>query len=92
LSSIIGGQGGVLGVHLVITVWFPDQRWFLLVILDLRSTIAVWAILTIIYPATATTMWTNLHCGTFHVELSPCFSTNRTAASSAYPAVLSSSV
>ena len=54
--------GRVFGVYLVITVWFPYRRWFLLVILDLTGTVAVWAILTIIYPATAITTWTNLHC------------------------------
>ena len=38
----------MLGGHLVITVWFPYRRWFLLVILNLSSTIAVRAVLTII--------------------------------------------
>ena len=67
------GARRVLGVHpslgfrrtrehhllfLVITVWFPYLRWFLLVILNLPAAIAVRALLTIIYPATAGTMWT----------------------------------
>ncbi len=71
------GARRVLGVHpslgfrrtrehhllfLVITVWFPYLRWLLLVILNLPAAIAVRAVLTIIYPATAGTMWTNLHC------------------------------
>jgi hypothetical protein len=47
-------------LHLI-TVWFPYRRRFLLVILDLSTTIAVRAVLTVIYPATAITMWTNLH-------------------------------
>jgi hypothetical protein len=52
----------VLGLHLVITVWFPYMRWFLLVILNLSRTIAVRALLTrVIYPTTAITIWTNLH-------------------------------
>ena len=46
----------------VITVWFPYRRWLLLVILNLPAAIAVGAVLTIIYPATAITMWTDLHC------------------------------
>jgi hypothetical protein len=50
------------GGGLVITVWFSYGRWFLLVILDLSATIAVRAVLTIIYPATAITTWANLHC------------------------------
>jgi hypothetical protein len=58
LPSVIDGPGG----GLVITVWFPYGRWFLLVILDLSATIAVRAVLTIIYPATAITAWANLHC------------------------------
>jgi hypothetical protein len=52
----------MLGLHLVITVWFSYRRWFLLVILDPSGTIAVRAGFTITYPATAITMWTNLHC------------------------------
>jgi hypothetical protein len=51
------GRGG-----LVITVWFPYRRWFLLVILNLSATITVRAVLTIIYPATAVTTWASLHC------------------------------
>jgi hypothetical protein len=47
---------------LVITVGFSYRRWFLLVILNLSGTIAVRAVLTIIYPATAVTTLANLHC------------------------------
>jgi hypothetical protein len=43
-------------------VWLPYRRGFLLVILNLSSTIAVRTILAIIYPATAITTWTDLHC------------------------------
>jgi hypothetical protein len=50
------------GFHLVIMVWFPYRRGFLLVIFNLSSTIAVRTILAIIYPATAITTWTDLHC------------------------------
>ena len=59
-----GREGG-----LVFTIWFPYRRWLLLVILNLSTTIAVRASLTIIYPAAAITMWTNLHCQAFHVEI-----------------------
>jgi hypothetical protein len=52
----------MLGLHLVIRVWFAYRRWFLLIILNLSSAIAVRAVLAITYPATAITMWTNLHC------------------------------
>jgi hypothetical protein len=58
--SVIGGPGGCLGF--IIMIWFPYRRWFLLVILNLSSTIAVRTVLAITYPATAITMWTNLHC------------------------------
>ncbi len=44
--------GRVLGGHLVITVRFPYRRWFLLIILNLSTTITVRAGLTIIYPTT----------------------------------------
>jgi hypothetical protein len=51
LPRVIDGPGG----GLVIPVWFPYRRWFLLVILDLSATIAFKAVLAIIYPATANT-------------------------------------
>jgi hypothetical protein len=53
---------------LVVAVWFPYLRWFLLVIFNLPTTIAVRAVLAIIYPATAITMWTNLHCQLLSIE------------------------
>jgi hypothetical protein len=46
----------------LIAVWFPYWRRFLLVIFNLSGTIAVRAVFTIIYPTTAITMWTDLHC------------------------------
>jgi hypothetical protein len=58
LPSVIGGPGG-----LAIVVGFPYVRWFLLVMLNLSRTIAVRALLIrVIYPTTAITTWTNLHC------------------------------
>jgi hypothetical protein len=53
--------GRVLGLHLIIAVWFPYRRWLLLVILNLSNPIAVGAVLTVIYPPTAIATWTNLH-------------------------------
>jgi hypothetical protein len=47
----------------------PYLRWLLLVILNLPATIAVRAVVTIIYPTTAITMWTDLHC---HARLRQC--------------------
>jgi hypothetical protein len=64
----------VFGVHLVITVWFPYWRWFLLVILDLTGTIAVWAILTSHLPSHGHYNVDKPSLpGTYHVELSPRF-------------------
>jgi hypothetical protein len=54
--SFVGGAVG-----LVIADWFPYRRRFLLVILNLPGAIAVGAVFTITYPATAITMWANLH-------------------------------
>jgi hypothetical protein len=67
LPSVIGGAGGC-EVHLLILIWFPYRRWLLLVILNLSSTIAVGAVLSVIYPTTAITTWANLHCRHLHVE------------------------
>jgi hypothetical protein len=64
LPKVIGAPWG----GLVITVWFPDRRWFLLVILNLSSTIAVRAVLTVIHPPPAVTTWTNFHCQHLHLE------------------------
>ena len=55
VGEIHGRSGWVRGLQLVITVWFPSRRWFLLVIFNLSSTIAFRAVLTVIYPATAIT-------------------------------------
>jgi hypothetical protein len=56
-----GGAGEHHLFFSVITVWFPYRRWLLLVILELPATIAVRAVFTTIYPATAVTMWADLH-------------------------------
>jgi hypothetical protein len=84
LPSVIGGPGGRMGfIHLVlgepgniicsliITIWFAYLCWFLLVIFNLSSTVAVRAVVTIAYPATAITMWTDLHCRLLPRGVSP---------------------
>jgi hypothetical protein len=75
LPSVIGGPAGAWGSSVA---WFQEDQGassalfsyhrlvpvsaLVLVILNLPAAIAVRAVLTIIYPATAVTMWTNLHC------------------------------
>ena len=61
LPSVIGGPGGCLG-FITDRGLVPVSALVPLIILNLSSAIAVRAVLTIIYPATAITMWTNLHC------------------------------
>jgi hypothetical protein len=74
----------VLEVHLGITVWFSYRRWFLLVILNLSTAIAVRTLL-IMYPTTPITTWTDLHCqrlsssSTVLIEISPSVIVGRTA-------------
>src|SRR4029077_15380237 len=56
------GREGACGFILIVVVWLPYRRWLLLVILNFSSTIAVRAVLPIIYPATAITVWASVHC------------------------------
>jgi hypothetical protein len=71
IDEIHWRAGFVLWLHLLITVWFPYRRRFLLVILNLPGAIAVGAVLAVIYPAAAITMWTNLHAAYARVWRSP---------------------
>jgi hypothetical protein len=70
--TVLADHGAPVGVgtlralssaaHLVVTLWFPYRRWFLFVFINLSSTFAVRAVLVIIYPATAISTRTSLHC------------------------------
>ena len=52
----------MLGIYLLIGVWFPYRGWLLLIILNLSSAIALRTVLTIAHPPAAITMGTRLHC------------------------------